>query len=198
MMVSQMMTELKKFLVTFGLILILFLIIARQLNSELKVDSSNMWSIICDIFDGLNGKQDFKRFTNEGMLFNVIFVYLFNILFINVLVAMFINRYKYVYVNLDAFRRMNVIRLKNSSCYDRFYGGVTITFFPFSVLVLPFIPAIVAFKSERLSDFLLKVQYFIMVVMYCFLAIILSLPIIPLLYIKSVLNALYICMYNKR
>lgn len=131
-------------------------------------------------------------------MFITLFVYIFNILFLSVLVAMFINRYKFVYVNLDAFRRMNVIRLKNSSSFDQFYGGVTITFFPISIVVLPFIPLVVAFKSERLSDFILKIQYAIMVLMYCMLAIGLTIPIIPLLYVKSVLNAFYIFMYNKR
>jgi len=85
------------------------------------------------------------------------FVYTFNILLLSFLVAMFINRYNVVYKNLAALRRMNIIRLKNSSSYDHLNGGVTITFFPISILVLPFIIPVVLFKSERLNDFILKV-----------------------------------------
>jgi hypothetical protein len=91
-----------------------------------------------------------------GRIFITIFVYFFNILLISFLVAMFINRYKYVYTNLDSLRRKNIIKLKNSSSYDNLHGGVTITFFPISIVLLPMIAPIVLFKSERLSDIVLK------------------------------------------
>lgn len=81
---------------------------------------------------------------------------MFNVLFLSFLVAMFINRYKYVFGNIDAIRRMEIIKLKNSISYDELYGGVTITFFPISIIVLPFLPFVVLFKSERLNDFVLK------------------------------------------
>jgi len=58
---------------------------------------------------------------------------------------MFINRYKFVYRNLDALRRMNIIKLKNSASYDKTYSAVTVTFFPISIILLPFIPAVIAF-----------------------------------------------------
>lgn len=92
-----------------------------------------------------------------GKVFITVFVYLFNVLLMSVLIAMFINRYKVVYVNLESLKRMNIIKLKNSSSYDEIYGGVTITFFPVSIIVLPFIVPVVFFKSERLSDFILKI-----------------------------------------
>lgn len=92
-----------------------------------------------------------------GKIFITVFVYLFNILLLSVLIAMFINRYKVVYVNLESLKRMNIIKLKNSSSYDELYGGVTITFFPVSIMVLPVIIPVVVFKSERLSDFILKI-----------------------------------------
>lgn len=111
---------------------------------------------------------------------------------------MFINRYKYVYKNLDALRRMNIIMLKNSASYDKMYSSVTITFFPMSIVLLPFIPAVILFKSERLNDFILKIQYSIMMLMYGVLGCALFVPIFPLLYLKSIANAIYISMNNKR
>ena len=93
---------------------------------------------------------------------------------------------------------MNIIKLKNSASYDKSFSSVTITFFPISIILLPFIPAVIAFKSERLNDFILKLQYTIMMVMYCFLALIISVPVLPLLYCKSVTNAIYIAINNKR
>lgn len=199
MMVNEMMGQLKMFIITFGMIIGGFIIVGRQLNEELKNEYSSFFQIILDIFDGFNGKQDFDDYQYpQGKIFISIFVYLFNVLLLSFLVAMFINRYKFVWKNLDALRRMNIIKLKNSSSYDTLYSGVTITFFPISIIVLPFIAPVVLFKSERLNDFILKMQYGILIIMYCFLAVIISIPICPLLYFKSIFNAIYISMNNKR
>ena len=126
------------------------------------------------------------------------FVYVFNILLLSFLVAMFINRYKYVWQNIDAIRRMEIIKLKNSNSFDNLYGGVTITFFPISVIVLPFVIPVVVFKSERLNDFILKIQYALMILMYCLIAVVVAVPLLPLLYVKSIMNAIYILLNNKR
>ena len=53
--------------------------------------------------------------------------------------------------------RMNVIRLKNAISYDEEIGAITITFFPISILMLPFIPIVSVFRNDRLSDFFLKI-----------------------------------------
>jgi len=111
---------------------------------------------------------------------------------------MFINRYKFVWSNLEALRRMNIIKLKNTNSYDKLYGGVTITFFPISIIMLPFVIPVVIFKSERLNDFILKIQYALMILMYCILGFFLSIPIMPMLYIKLIMNAIFIYFNNKR
>jgi len=111
---------------------------------------------------------------------------------------MFINRYKFVYKNLAALRRMNIIKLKNSSSYDPLNGGVTITFFPVSILVLPFIIPVVLLKSERLNDFILKIQYAFMMLLYCCIAVSISLPIMTMFYMKCTFNSIYILFNNKR
>lgn len=134
----------------------------------------------------------------QGKVFITLFVFVFNVLLLSFLVAMFINRYKFVYTNLEAFRRMNIIKLKNTNSYDNLYGGVTITFFPVSILVLPFVIPVVVFKSERLNDFILKIQYATMILMYCLLGCVVAIPLIPLLYIKIIVNSVFIVMNNKR
>jgi hypothetical protein len=93
---------------------------------------------------------------------------------------------------------MNIIMLKNSASYEKMFSSVTITFFPISIVLLPFIPAVIAFKSERLNDFILKIQYSIMMLMYGILGCIMFVPVYPLLYLKSLANAIYISMNNKR
>ena len=78
-------------------------------------------------------------------------------MFLSLLAAMFINRYTLVFKNLDAYRRFNIIKLKNSVSYDKFVGGVTLTFFPINIIMLPFIIVVVGLKSPRASDTFLKV-----------------------------------------
>ena len=198
-MVNFMISELKQFMITFGLVVVTFIIVGRQLNEEFKNEKSSFFQIILDIFDGVNGKQNYDDYKEpEGKAFITVFVYIFKILLLSFLVSMFINRYKFMWQNIDAIRRMEIIKLKNSKSYNELYGGVTITFFPISLIALPFLIPIILLKSERMNDFILKIQYSLMIVMFCIIAIILSIPLLPLLYIKCILNAIFISFNNKR
>ena len=87
---------------------------------------------------------------------------------------------------------MNIIKLKNSNSYDNLVGGVTITFYPISIFILPFLAPVVIFRSERLNEFILKMQYAVMILLYCVLGVVVSMPIIPLLYIKVIMNGIFI------
>lgn len=116
----------------------------------------------------------------------------------SLLSAMFINKQAEVMQNLDAYRRFNIIKLKNSEAYDQYIGGVTLTFFPISILMLPFMIPIILFRSSRISDFALKIQYAFMMTLYFCLAIIVLIPVIPLLYAKIIINSIYIAGINKR
>ena len=116
----------------------------------------------------------------------------------SLLAAMFINRYKIVYKNIDAFRRFLIIKQKNSISYDKFIGGVTITFFPINLIMLPLATPIIMFRSKRASELLLKLQYVIMILLYCFLAFLMIIPASPVLLAKVYSNAFFILATNKR
>lgn len=111
---------------------------------------------------------------------------------------MYINRYSISFNNLESDKRMEIIKLKNSSSFNRWYGAITITFFPISLICLPFIMFLIVFKSERLNDFVLKIQYACMILMYCFIGGAISTLLLPILYMKTIANQLYICFHNKR
>jgi len=111
---------------------------------------------------------------------------------------MFINKYKQVWTNLDALRLFKIIKLKNSVAYDKFLGGVTLTFYPINIIVTPFIIPLVSMRSARASDFALKMQYVVMMLLYCVLALVVVVPLTPILYAKVVLNSIYIAFNNKR
>ena len=145
--------------------------------------------LLQDLINAFNGIINFQNYTSPlGQVFIMLSVYLFSILLVSFLVAMFINQYEYLWGNIDALKRMNIIMLKNKSDFDRLNAGITITFFPISILVLPLIPFIAICKSEKLNEFALKIQYGIMIVMYIFIGLFLSIPLIPVLYVKAVWN----------
>jgi hypothetical protein len=77
-------------------------------------------------------------------------------------------------------------------------GGITTTFFPINIFILPFIPPTVLFRSQRISDFLLKLQYIFMIIMYCLIVVVLIVPMVPILYVKVVVNAVFILFKRKR
>jgi len=116
----------------------------------------------------------------------------------SLLAAMFINRYKTVWVNLDAYKRFTIIKLKNSISYDKFIGGVTLTFFPFNIIMLPFSLILTTLRSKRGSDIMLKIQYSIMMVLYCFISAIMFVPAAPILVFKIYANSIFIFATNKR
>ena len=199
MMLDQMTNELVRFFATFGLIIILFLLVGRMLSSELKEEHATFFQAFLDLFNAFNGNQEFEEFlAPTGQIYIGIFMYIFKVLLMSLLAAMFINKYKQVWKNLEAYRRFNIIRLKNSVAYDKFLGAVTITFFPINILMLPFIPPITILRSARASDFLLKLQYVIMILLYCVLACIMVVPIIPILYLKMLTNSIFISFANNR
>ena len=72
------------------------------------------------------------------------------------------------------------------------------TYFPINLILMPFILFLVVMKSPRLNDFVLKLQYTILVLCYCFIGLAFSTVVIPLLYFKCVFNSFYMLRVNKR
>ena len=56
---------------------------------------------------------------------------------------MFANYYKQVYDNKKSIQLKRIIESKSKLSYDEFKGSVSSSFFPFNILILPFIPIIV-------------------------------------------------------
>jgi hypothetical protein len=194
-----MKNELFRFFLTFGLVIVVFLLLGRMLSSEFKYVPASFFEAFLDLFNAFNGSIDFTLWTTPiGQIYIVIFMYIFKILLMSLLAAMFINRYKTVWVNLDAYRRFTIIRLKNSISYDKFIGGVTLTFFPINIIMLPFSLILTAMRSKRGSDIMLKIQYSIMMVLYCIISAIMFVPTAPILIFKIYANSIFIFLTNNR
>lgn len=62
------------------------------------------------------------------------------------------------------------------------------TYFPINIILLPFLLFIILMKSERLNNFILQIQYFFLIICYCSVALVMVIPVIPLLYLKMIIN----------
>lgn len=199
MMLDQMKNELSRFFLTFGLVILVFLLLGRMLSTEFKFNPASFFEAFLDLFNAFNGNIDFTLWTTPiGQIYIVIFMYMFKILLMSLLAAMFINRYKTVWVNLDAYRRFTIIKLKNSISYDKFIGGVTLTFFPINIIMLPFSLILTALRTKRGSDIMLKIQYSIMMIIYCIISAFMFIPTAPILIFKVYANSIFIFLTNKR
>jgi hypothetical protein len=155
---------------------------------------ANLFTIFKMVFGAFNSSLNFNGATLAGNAFMIVEVYIFNFMLMSLLVAIFINRYRQVWSNIDAIRRMEFINLKNTKSDDPIIGAVTMTFFPINVILLPFIIPVVVFKSYRVNDFILKIQYFTLVLIYASLGLMLAMVVIPLLILKSLANNFYLAV----
>jgi len=145
--------------------------------------------IALDVFDALVGNQNYSDYTYPyGKIYLTTFVYLSSMLLLTFMVAMFNNKYQIVFGNLEFLRRQTIIRLKNSVSYDIYLGGITTSYFPINIILLPFIVPILMLRNERLNDIILKSQYWLLMICYLIIASLTSVFLVPLLYLKCLVN----------
>mmetsp|Transcript_12415 Transcript_12415/g.19423 ORF Transcript_12415/g.19423 Transcript_12415/m.19423 type:complete len:294 (+) Transcript_12415:896-1777(+) len=193
----SMVMQIFRFIVTFGLGFIIYFLIWDFLDTEITFNHNTPMDIAKKLFFAFNDESIIRQFdTLLGFSFASSFIFLFQVSLVAFLIAMFINRHRTLSKNIDAVRRFDTISLKNSSRYDKTYGGVTITFFPINILMLPFLLPVVLFKNPRLSEFVLKMQYGFMMFLYFLVSFIFAFPLSILLYIKALINSIYILKQN--
>ena len=88
--------------------------------------------------------------------------------------------------------------MKNGQAYDKYMGGASLSFFPINIISLPIMIIIFSVKSERLSEFTLKIQYSVMIVLYIMLVMMFVIPATIILYLKAAVNSIFIAMFRIR
>mmetsp|Transcript_12383 Transcript_12383/g.19278 ORF Transcript_12383/g.19278 Transcript_12383/m.19278 type:complete len:135 (+) Transcript_12383:819-1223(+) len=125
------------------------------------------------------------------------FQFIARVFLMGFLVTMFILRYMKFNKSLEASKLKEVIALKNMISYDREFGAITMTFFPINIILLPFILPLVLMRSERLSTLVLQIQYGILGLFYFVVGLLLAGVLVPLFYLKILLNSAYVAIKNK-
>lgn len=198
MVMKFMLKEQVRFAFSISVFIAIFVLVTSFLDFELiGTRERDYWRQFRDFVNILVGNLPFKRYDSEvgydsGFLLVVGTMFLFMIFGVTLLVSMMINRQRQVTQNIEALRRLSVLSKRNALQFDPLYGGLTMGFFPLNIFALPFYPAILLLKSSRLSDTALKLQYLVMILVYMVVALTIGLLVLPLLYAKVVLNALYI------
>lgn len=203
MMFLDLLTEIGRFFFAIGLVFSTFLVVGRILFEDIMEEGTTepdkYWHVALDLFTSMTAPTRYHRFTlHTGQIFILLYVLLFRILIISLSSAMVVNRYKRSHPQLDSLKRLDVIRNKNSKLYDSQIGAISMTFFPLNLVVLPFILPLMITRSKRISDFLLKVQYSIMIVVYTFAMIATITVLLPILYVKMIANSFFIVFKGKR
>jgi hypothetical protein len=159
MMLRVIIKEMVRFFSTFGIIIIIYLFIGRFLGELIvrDISDSEYGSLFNHLFNALTGNPEFIIFSIPyGEIYITTFLLIFRLTLMSLLVSIFINKYMRVYANLDAIKRSSIIELKNSITYDKYVGALTCSFFPINSLVMPFIIPILKYRSQKISESLLK------------------------------------------
>jgi len=77
-------------------------------------------------------------------------------------------------------------------------GGATQTFFPLNILILPVMVPIMSLANPRFSEFALKIQYSLMMFLYCIFVLVAIVPAALALYLKAVINSVYLSLFRIR
>ena len=80
---------------------------------------------------------------------------------------MFSNTYKAIQENKKSIPLKRILEIKNSLSFDQIIGSVSTTFFPINIFILPFIPIIMIVKNKNTNETFNKMQYTIMILLYC-------------------------------
>mmetsp|Transcript_41398 Transcript_41398/g.63109 ORF Transcript_41398/g.63109 Transcript_41398/m.63109 type:complete len:128 (+) Transcript_41398:3655-4038(+) len=111
--------------------------------------------------------------------------------FFSFMIAMFILKYQEVWGNIEAKRRMDIIKLKNSQQYDPEHGAITMSYFPINLFLLPFMIPLMLVQNKRFNSSVLEIQYYILIILYVVISGFLAIPMLPFLYLKIILNSGY-------
>ena len=114
-MISHMIFEIGKYFSTFGALFFIFLVVLRLCHIFLKVQIQSLYDTFLDIFDAFIGNTRIYEYNYpEGQFFIIIFALLSQVFLLSFLLAMFVLRYFHLWKNIEATRRMEIIKLKNT------------------------------------------------------------------------------------
>jgi len=139
-MISEMVKELMLFFNSFGVLIFIFFACLRAMSHVLKKDHLSFYNNVVDSIDAFIGRTRLEEFKSPwGITYILTASYVSRLFLFSILISMFIFRYKAVWKSIEAKRRTDIIKLKNSQQYDPQFGAISMSYFPINLILLPFL-----------------------------------------------------------
>ena len=195
--VLSMLKELFKFITIYGLIFMIFLSTGSWMYYNYSDFKSQNWRGMIYLFSASLGNFDFSLFSqNEeylprqyGWIYLILFLVLTNIVLINFLIAILSNKYTEMEPKKKLLYNRNILRIKQIQAEDKYYSCLISSFVPLNFMMLPFVPFIVIFKSEKLNHILMYAWYVPMVAIGTIFFVVGSLALLPFAYLVSIYSS---------
>lgn len=164
--IQSMLKEILKFIIIYIIILIIFASSSRLFFVRVKGYQTNTEAILT-LFSASLGSYNFSAFTGEGMVLSPSFGYYFliiylivtNVVLLNFIIAILSNTYNNLSGISKALYHNEVVKVRNVYEHDKYYGSLISLPIPLNLVLLPFVPFIIIFRSKKLNMFLLHVSY---------------------------------------
>lgn len=182
--IENMLFEIIKFIIIYGLILIVFA--SSGYLFFIRVEG---YSTITDAFISLLsaslGSFDFTPFESKDMVLSTSFGYYFlilylvisNIVLLNFIIAILANTYNKLIGVSKALYFNEIIKIRNVLECDKYYSSLVSLPIPLNAALIPAYPFIIFCKSKRLNNLMLHISYLPVMVLgtlcFCLLSIVL-------------------------
>ena len=193
----HMLKELLKFLAIYGLIFMVFLSAGAWMYFNYSEFKSENWRGVIYLFAASLGSFDFSLFGHNetfinkeyGWVYLMLFLVLTNIVLINFLIAILSNKYTEMETKKKHLYNQSILMLKQVQTDDKYYSWLVASFVPLNVLMIPFVPFIIFWKSEKLNRILMYACYAPMIIFGVVLFVAANLALLPFAYIVAVYSS---------
>lgn len=189
----KMFKTIVKFLFIYGMFLLIYASSGRLLFITLKEFSSNTGAIVT-LFSASLANFDLKIFEDSnsqvapryGYMFMISYLIISNVILLNFIIAILSSIYDEVKDKSKFINLTEIIKVRNVFGYNEYYSSMISSFIPFNILLLPFMPFVIACKSKRLNKVLLHICYIPVMIIGTITFLTLSLLLLPFSYLALI------------
>lgn len=201
--VGKMMLDFYNFSKVYFIMLIMFAILGN-INFLLFIyEYKDLFHSVLNVFDVSLGNYAFDKFNliedpliyYVGIFYTMSVVICFKIVVINLIIAILVNTFSTFDSKSNGLYLSKVLNTRDEMAYDKLYGAFLSGIPPFNVIQLLFIPICLFLRpnselSIKLNQYLMRIQYFVLMLMLFFIFAVISAVLIPLAYVIGIYDKL--------
>ena len=202
--ILNMMTEIAKFMVILGILTIAFSSAGRIFFFDITKFETDTDSIIYLISSAL-GNFDYSIFTTSdlflskyyGYVYQSLFLLMVSIVLLNFLVAILADIYTILQLQAKGLHSRQILLMRSGYDDDAYYSSLVLLPVPLNILMIPFTPFVVLFKSKKLNEILVYVCYLPVLIMSVILFAVGNLILLPIGYLRTILKLIVNAIRNR-